>query len=317
MSRRLLSAALAGALCASTPAAASARVQSDSISAAARAALDARIDSLAAEYRHYSRLVHVRDSVRAAGAKQLDADTVVIGPFLFVNREPPSSAAVAALRNAWAGQSATVGEAVTRLQGTIISRNLGPRELAAGDVLPVVHPYSVRDRAGAPDFAGGAGYAVGRAMAAAMPEDVRHWLGTESLYMEDAFVWAYRDLATSGSIAARRCFVRDIQACVLALTGDASPAMSSPTRLSLIQHALELGGDGSYARLIDGAPGVATALERAAKQSVESVVGSWRDAAEDARPRVHAGVARAGFWTVVWLLGLALFAMRSTRWRLG
>jgi hypothetical protein len=205
---------------------------------------------------------------------------------------------------------------VTRLNGVIISLDLSANDLAFTSPKSV-HHYRVRARRGPPEHNDGAARVIADALVSAMPQDVHDWIGGGSLHTPDSFVWAYRDLATSGSIPARRCYARDVEACVMAIVGDSARLISPATRVSLLQHALELGGGGAYARFVAPATGVAERLARAADRPLAEVMTGWRDAVQEARPRVHAGVARAGMWTLLWLVGLALLSMRSTRWRLG
>lgn len=281
---------------------------------ARRNALGARIDSLAAEHRRYLRLLHERDSLSAARAVELHRDTVVVGPFLFVNRTPPAASAVAALQHAWDAHAAMAGAAAGRLSGTVISQDLDGSEL--GNPESVIR-FAPRPGRSTPDHAAAADGAVMSALHSALPADVLEWLGGGTFGHPDPLVWAYRDLATSGSRPARRCFGGEVDACMLAMTGDSAVLMRPVTRVSLLQLALELGGDGSYFRLFDDSTDIATRLAGASGRTPEELIVIWRHEVQDARPRVHAGVARAGLWTIVWLLGLATFAMRSTRWRLG
>jgi hypothetical protein len=280
----------------------------------ARAALSARIDSLAAEHERYMRLLAERDSARAIAAP-LRTDTIVIGPFLFVNREPAPQAAINALHDAWRAYEPMVGMARTRLDGIVISWDVSAQDLAAGGSTPTVHRYHIRETGR--DHEEGAWHAVAAALVGVMPADMRDWLGGSTLYDAEALVWAYRDLATSASIPLRRCHARDMGSCMLALTGDAARLTNTATRISLLQHALEVGGSGSFARLVEGPPGAAGRLARAADRPIDEVMLGWRDRVQRARPQVHAGIARAGLWSLLWLLGLGLLAMRSTRWRLG
>jgi hypothetical protein len=324
MSRRVITVLLV-VLCAGTPAGLAAQT-GDAFTAPTRQDLGvrtrgalatqtrdevaARVDSLLVEHANHMRLLLERDSIRSARVPALPTDTTLVGPFLYVNREVASAAAVAALHNAWQVREAMVGTAAEILDGTVVSRDLAPASKH--------YRYSPQAVGGRPDYLEAAERTVTRVLNDALPRDVQNWLAGTVLTLErGALVWAYRDLATSGVPAVRRCFDRDIPSCVTALTGEGGQSMTPRTRASVLQHALELGGEGSYARLLEDAPDVTTRLANAANVPIQDVLTSWRDAVQDARPRVHAGVARAGFWTLVWLLGLALFAMRSTRWRLG
>ena len=280
----------------------------------ARAALSARIDSLAAEHERYMRLLAERDSARATAAP-LRTDTIVIGPFLFVNRQPVPQAAINALHDAWRAYEPMVGTARTRLDGIVISSDVSAQDLAAGGSTPTVHRYHIRDSGR--DHEEEARRAVSAALVGVMPADMRDWLGVGTLYVDEAHVWAYRDLATSAAIPVRRCHAGDMGSCVLALTRDTVPLTNAASRISLLQHALEVGGSGSFARLVEGSPGAAGRLARAADRPIDEVMLGWRDRVQDARPQVNAGIARAGLWSMFWLLGFGLLAMRSTRWRLG
>jgi hypothetical protein len=301
--------------------AAPAWAQAPGTTQAARAELGARIDSLVAVYEQHAKLLKRRDSLRAARAvvlrtDSLRTDTVTVGPFLFVDRTVPAPGAIAALEDAWQSYENSVGRAAERLSGIVITRSLLRSDLVEAGSHQRVHRFEPM-ATGRLDHAAAAKRVIVSILMDAMPVAVSEWLDGAGLIEPSSLAWAYRDLATSGSRSARGCFARDVQACRTALTGDEAADLAAITRASLLQHVLAIGGTESYARLLDDAPDVATRLAHAADRPIDEVMISWRSAVQDARPRALAGIAQAGVWTVAWLIGFALFAMRSTRWRLG
>lgn len=285
------------------------------VAARARAELGARIDSLVAVYEQHALLLQRRDSLSAARAA-VRTDSVTVGPFVFIDRTAPAPGAIAALEDAWQSYENSVGPAAGRLTGIVITGSLSRTDLVeAGSRQRVYHFEPMAT--GRLDHAGAARRVIVAALMDAMPVTVSEWLDGAGLMERASLEWAYRDLATSSSRSARECFAMDVQACRTVLTGDEAAELAASTRASLLQHVLAIGGTNSYARLLDDAPDVATRLAHAADRPIHDVMLSWRSAVQDARPRVLAGIAQAGVWTVAWLIGLSFFAMRSTRWRLG
>jgi hypothetical protein len=89
-------------------------------------------------------------------------------------------------------------------------------------------------------------------------------------------------------------------------------------RASLTFRALQIGGEGSYLRLIS--PESLSPKERLAYTAgvdADSVMAVWRDEIMGARPRRAAGLGRAGATAIGWIFLLLFLAARSTRWRLG
>lgn len=284
-----------------------------------REALGARVDSLSAAYlMHQSRLAEGRATAAERTGAQLHTDTTTVGPFLVVGHGvlPPAvlQSAVSAIEDAWESVAAVVGPATARLDGVVIGVGLDTRLRPPDSAVFIAYPlWSVSGRA---ELVPAGQPVVWGALVKVMPSEVRDWLDG-GLHADDSRMWAYRDLATSGHPEARRCLDRHIPSCVLAIVGDDAAEMNAHTRASLLRHALDVGGDGSWARLFVDAPDVSGRLSSAAGLPITELVSSWRAAVQEARPNVHAGVARAGLWTLLWLAGLALLATRSTRWRLG
>lgn len=314
MSRRRLHTVLVSLL--GTMNAMPAGAQAPGTAQAARAELGARIDSLVAVYEQHGKLVQRRDSLSAARAAVLRTDSVMVGPFLFVDRTAPAPGVIAALEDAWQSYESSVGRAAGRLTGIVITRSLASTDLVEAGSRQRVYRFEPT-ATGRLDHAGAAKRVIVAVLMDAMPVAVSEWLDGAGLMERASLEWAHRDLATSSSRSARECFAMDVQACRIALTGAEAGDLAAITRASLLQHVLATGGTDSYARLLDDGPDVATRLAHAADRPIDEVMISWRSAVQDARPRVLAGIAQAGVWTVAWLIALSLFAMRSTRWRLG
>lgn len=91
--------------------------------------------------------------------------------------------------------------------------------------------------------------------------------------------------------------------------------LGSSARRMLVNAAVELGGDGAYARLIEAQ---AATLERrvaaAARLGSDSVLAVWRSAVLSSRPQ-RSPVTGTLLWTAVWVVVLGFVATRSTRWR--
>lgn len=285
-----------------------------------RAVLARRVDSLAVEYERQLAIVSRLDSIEASEAARISTDTVVVGPFRIVDRDTVDVTGVArALADAWRARTAMLGGAAARIGGVVVTVTLGA-ELLKSDAAARVYPFEpfVTGRA---DFPRAAERIVLAVLTAELPEDVGAWMRGASLQPTRSMEWTYRELATTTMAAGRRCFHSELDTCRAALgladSAGGAGALSAGTRASLLAYALEVGGDGSYARLYDTAPDVAGRLVNAAGVPLDELVAGWRNAVQAARPDARAGMARTGFWTVVWLAGLALLAMRSTRWRIG
>ncbi|HEX6641239.1 MAG TPA: hypothetical protein VF215_09005, partial [Thermoanaerobaculia bacterium] len=162
----------------------------------------------------------------------------------------------------------------------------------------------------------------GTRLAERLPENVRSWLGTSvAATVDDAQLErVYRALLLTRSASARGCHEGDVRACARALgfaPGD-SLALDVHARQSLLAYALERGGHAGFVRLVRSAD--APPLERiasAAGETPEALLAGWRERVLDARPAQSAGLAGSGLATLVWIGIVSIFAVRSTRWRLG
>jgi hypothetical protein len=146
----------------------------------------------------------------------------------------------------------------------------------------------------------------------------------------------YSALATSARPVANACFLGDLVSCrsVIGLiqppeaplvwyepevpSWSAASLPSLFARQLLLDVALELGGDGTYARVSSsGRSGVEEKLSGAAGVEADTLISRWREAVLNARPKTQAVVAFEGLAALAWVLGLALLATRSSRWRSG
>jgi hypothetical protein len=115
------------------------------------------------------------------------------------------------------------------------------------------------------------------------------------------------------------CLEGDTNGCLTAL-GLAGGEMTVPpeTPAMVLLEAIRLGGDGAWERLLedrDAAP--LDALAHAAGVDADAVVAEWRTSVLNERSEIHAGLTGQAGRVLLWVLALAAFAMRSTRWRLG
>jgi hypothetical protein len=86
---------------------------------------------------------------------------------------------------------------------------------------------------------------------------------------------------------------------------------------SLFQHALRVGGEGAWARAVeDPQASTVDVLTRAADRDLDALIADWRAHLTANRPAAYAGLSRSALVVSFWVLVLAVFALRSTRWRL-
>jgi len=133
-----------------------------------------------------------------------------------------------------------------------------------------------------------------------------------------------RHVALSAAVPSRACLSGVLTGCeaILGLRGEAEYARLATARppdapAQLLLQALRLGGEGAWARLL--AMQHASPLEAlvwAAAVDTDILMASWRSELVDHRPTADAGLATTAGTTLLWALALALFALRSTRWRI-
>lgn len=93
--------------------------------------------------------------------------------------------------------------------------------------------------------------------------------------------------------------------------------LPASARMTLVRHALTLGGTGSFQRLMEPLEGsVQDRLARVAGTDAEELISSWRESVMAHRPDTRARVLGDSWIALLWLLFLAALSMRSTKWRL-
>ena len=142
------------------------------------------------------------------------------------------------------------------------------------------------------------------------------WIGSNAYPVTER---VSRRVITTASEPGRACVGGRTDAChvALGLAGDERTLPPEAPGMVLLE-AVRLGGEGAWERLVergDAAP--VEALEHVAGADLESVITAWQSSVLAARPEVHAGLGWQAVRTLIWVLALMAFAMRSTRWRLG
>ncbi len=110
----------------------------------------------------------------------------------------------------------------------------------------------------------------------------------------------------------------DACAAVFAYRGAAASIPLPPrARMTLLAHALSLGGPEAFTRLVtDTEVSIKDRLVRASGVSADSLISSWRAATFQAWPDVHSDTKKIRWSSLMWLLVLAGVSTRSTRWRM-
>lgn len=130
-----------------------------------------------------------------------------------------------------------------------------------------------------------------------------------------------RERATRFSRDARpqvdRCITGADTACLAVLRGSAAPGDPLPHQLhtALMQIALEMGGPGAYARIVDRGLDPAQGVAAVAGAPLDSVLATWHARVIEARApssSLTGGMAAASLF---WMAVCAGLALRSSRWR--
>lgn len=161
-----------------------------------------------------------------------------------------------------------------------------------------------------------------------LDEDMRPWFGgvlpIEGV-LEPPVRSAYIELVVARSSGASRCMRGDLASCraVLGFSDrELRPDWAFTAAVAVRHHfarvALELGGEGAYARLLRPADvSLEQRLAAAAGLSADSLLEVWRQAILHAKPEptlVSHPIVLSG---LAWVLVLLLLSSRSSRWRLG
>lgn len=116
-----------------------------------------------------------------------------------------------------------------------------------------------------------------------------------------------------------RCVTGDIAACDVFMEsrlGNVVPIGGS-VRESLLGHAIHMGGEGAWSRVIeDPTMTPEEVIAYAAGVPFEDVVAGWLENVLEARPVAYGSLLPNGALALLWALFFSALAMRSTRWRL-
>ena len=279
----------------------------------------ARLDSLLPELHAASQALHYGDSLRAEARRRrrIELDSAVIGPFIVITHDKEG-------REHFRNFSTAVNERAAILRGLQASpmELWVERDVPRGDGL---HEHARLAKARHIRIFGSSPrlrlrftrVAVDNAVFGYLPSNVQTWLNDSDLSKGRAHPLIYRELATSQSRLVQDCYRGVLAACTHALqfTNRERGSLSSLARASLLLHALEMGGAGSLARLrAAGDLQPADAIAAAARQPVNRVVQSWRNAITRGYVS-HAGLPGAAAAAVFWGLIALMVSLRSTRRR--
>jgi len=111
-------------------------------------------------------------------------------------------------------------------------------------------------------------------------------------------------------------------ACVEYLTSESSDGVPPPLTLSarrtLLGTAVELGGEGAYARLAAARGlGLESSLLAAAGQPKDSLLSAWHNSVLSSGPASPTLTGKGALSALIWITIFAVAATRSTRWRSG
>ena len=93
------------------------------------------------------------------------------------------------------------------------------------------------------------------------------------------------------------------------------PPLSTTVRSSLVRHALDVGGTGSYRRLFYAKGAIADQLAAAAGIPADSLLRSWRTMLFEVSGTPTAVTFPLGLSAILWLAVFGAMALRSTRWK--
>src|SRR5437762_2438136 len=152
------------------------------------------------------------------------------------------------------------------------------------------------------------------------PDPYRRWYGPEERRVIVQQVVTGNDVLSVRDLY-QQCVTRgDDAACLRLLQRQPLSAipqpLGDPSRLELVQLALELGGRGAFSRLMAarGQP-VDAQIAAAAGMPADSLLLVWRARVLAARPRPVTLNARGAWVALMWGLVFGLLAFGSTRWR--
>lgn len=118
-----------------------------------------------------------------------------------------------------------------------------------------------------------------------------------------------RDRCVEGDMASCDAIIEERFANLVPLGGS--------VRESLLGHAISIGGEGAWARVVeDPTMTPEEVIEYAAGEPFEDVVAGWMERVIEARPVTYGSILPNGALALLWVLFFSALALRSTRWRL-
>ena len=113
-----------------------------------------------------------------------------------------------------------------------------------------------------------------------------------------------------------RCVEGDDESCSTFMKDRSiQPPLPTNVRVTLVQHALVMGGDGAYGRLYRAEGTMEERLPAAARVPGDSLIASWRAVLVDSAGHPTAVSWPLGLAAVFWAMAFSAMALRSTRWR--
>jgi len=152
------------------------------------------------------------------------------------------------------------------------------------------------------------------------PDPYRRWYGPEERRVIVQQVLTGNDVLSVRDLY-QRCVTRgDDSACLRLLQRQPASAipqpLGDPSRIGLVQLALELGGRDAFTRLMAArGKAVDAQLATAAGMPADSLLMVWRSRVLAARPRPVTLNPRGAWVALMWGLVFGMLAFGSTRWR--
>jgi hypothetical protein len=117
----------------------------------------------------------------------------------------------------------------------------------------------------------------------------------------------------------RRCLAGSDAACIAVLQQFPPSAFREPgasaLRVGFLKHALAVGGPGAIERLLGVHTSPAGRLEAAARQPLDSVIGSWQARVKHTRAPSEDLTIGITMVSLLWTTAIGALALRSSRWR--
>ncbi len=113
-----------------------------------------------------------------------------------------------------------------------------------------------------------------------------------------------------------RCVEGDGESCSTFMKDRSiQPPLPTNVRVTLVQHALAVGGVGAYGRLYRAGGTMEERLTAASRVPGDSLIASWRAVLVDSAGHPTAVSWPLGLAAVFWAMAFSAMALRSTRWR--